>query len=86
MKPGLTINYGIQECAKCKYFLRCEECAYNEKDINKLIAEARKEMAKEIYQHLYNLYKAERARGGRVLTLGRKDIEVFAQEDGVEVE
>lgn len=48
----VTISYGIQVCSKCKYFLRCEECVYNEKDIKKLIEDAKQETAREILQEL----------------------------------
>lgn len=41
-KEKQTINFGVQECSKCQYKLRCEECVYNEKDIAKLLAEERK--------------------------------------------
>lgn len=31
MKPDtVAIKYGIQECSKCQYFLRCEDCIHNE--------------------------------------------------------
>ena len=57
----VEVNVGIQECKECKYKLRCEECkyklrceecVYNEKDISKLLDQARKETAREIIQEL----------------------------------
>ena len=46
------VSVGIQECRKCKYKLRCEECVYNEKDIRILLDQARKQAVKEFAERL----------------------------------
>lgn len=43
---GTELTYGIQECSKCTYKIRCEECVYNKKSIKQIIVETRKETAK----------------------------------------
>lgn len=45
---GTESTFGIQECAKCRYKVRCEECVYNEKDIAELLRQERKATAKDI--------------------------------------
>ncbi len=45
---GTELTFGIQECAKCRYKVRCEECVYNEKDIAELLRQEMKATAKEI--------------------------------------
>ena len=56
MNEKQQIEFGIQECSKCRYMLRCEECVYNEKDIAELIRFekqlASKETAREILDKL----------------------------------
>ena len=47
-KEKHTINFGVQECSKCQYKLRCEECVYNEKEIDELIRFEKQLMAKDI--------------------------------------
>ena len=42
---GTDLAFGIQECSKCGYKLRCEECTYNEKDIKRIMAETQKDAA-----------------------------------------
>ena len=49
----VNLTFGIQECSKCKYKLRCDECVYNEKDIEKLMSEARKETAEKFAAELH---------------------------------
>ena len=44
VKNDYKVNYGIQECSKCEYKLRCEECSYSKKAEN---------IINEIYQELY---------------------------------
>lgn len=55
-KQKQKITFGIQECFKCQYKLRCEECVYNKKDISELIKfekqQASKEMAEKIFGEL----------------------------------
>lgn len=51
-KEKHAINFGIQECSKCQYKLRCEECCYNEKDIGELIRFEKQLMAKDILNGL----------------------------------
>lgn len=47
-----NISFGVQECSKCQYKLRCDECVYNEKDISELIKfekqQAHRETAEKI--------------------------------------
>jgi hypothetical protein len=56
-KEKQNINFGVQECSKCQYKIRCEECVYNEKDIGELIKFEkkieRKETAEKILNELY---------------------------------
>ena len=42
-----SLEYGIQECSKCQYKLRCDECVYNEKDMAGIIEFERQEVSKE---------------------------------------
>ncbi len=36
----LTVNFGLKECSKCEYQLRCRECVYHEQlDVAKAIFE-----------------------------------------------
>ena len=51
-KEKHTINFGVQECAKCQYKLRCEECCYNKKDIGELIRSEKQLMAKDILNEI----------------------------------
>lgn len=44
MESKLNSNFGIQDCSKCEYKLRCEECTYSKKA---------EEVINEIYQELY---------------------------------
>lgn len=46
-------NFGIKECAKCEYNLRCQECIYNKTDISRAIAEAKAETVKKIADLLW---------------------------------
>lgn len=50
------LEYGIQECSKCEYKLRCEECVYNGKDMAALIEfekqQTRKDTAREILKEI----------------------------------
>lgn len=50
----MVVEYGIQECSKCQYKLRCEECVYYEKDIAELMRfekeQVRKETAREVLE------------------------------------
>ena len=34
---GTGLNFGIQECSKCDYYLRCNECAYHKIDIERKV-------------------------------------------------
>lgn len=34
------IGFGIKECSKCEYYLRCEECAWNKEYITEHIINA----------------------------------------------
>lgn len=51
-----NLSIGIRECAKCDYFVRCEECAYNKKDIDTLVEEVRRETVQEILAELAKEY------------------------------
>lgn len=37
MKQDITVSFGLQECSKCEYKLRCEECANNPKETKERI-------------------------------------------------
>lgn len=65
------ITFGIKECSKCEYYLRCEECVYNKKGIEtiieeekskwlpiteKEICEIRYEEKKKVCQYLYEFF------------------------------
>jgi hypothetical protein len=45
-----NLEFGIQECSKCQYKMRCDECVYNKKDIEKTVNEAVKDEVKGILQ------------------------------------
>lgn len=51
-KAGTGLNFGIQECSKCQYKLRCDECVYNGKDISKIVNETRKETAEKFAERV----------------------------------
>ncbi len=55
-----SLEFGIQQCSKCQYKLRCDECVYNEKDIAELIKfekqQTRKDTAREILQKFYKQF------------------------------
>lgn len=59
------INFGIHECFKCQYKVRCEECVYNEKDIGELIKSERqqagKDMAKKILKEIRGYYPVDKS-------------------------
>ena len=85
MNKQIEIQFGLQECSKCEYNIRCEECVYNEKDISELIKfeqqQARKETAREIFNNLLKeFYKRK--------SCGNADVVVYeiAKQYGVEVE
>ena len=46
-KGGTTMEFGIQECSKCEYKLRCKECVYSHVDEDSVI------ISKEEYER-YN--------------------------------
>ena len=46
-KGGTTMEFGIQECSKCEYKLRCKECAYHNLDEHSVV------ISKEEYER-YN--------------------------------
>lgn len=46
------IYYGLKECSKCEYNVRCQECIYNKTDISKLIAETRADTVREMQERL----------------------------------
>ena len=64
------ITFGIKECSKCEYYLRCEECVYKKKDIETIIEEKqnkwlppqneinkiRYEEKKKVCQYLYEFF------------------------------
>jgi hypothetical protein len=65
MDKQIEGKFGIQECSKCQYKLRCDECVYNKKDIEKIMSETRKETAEKFAERL----KAESDDGVIHLTL-----------------
>lgn len=78
----LTIEYGIKECSKCEYFLRCEECTHSETAINDLMTYIRNETAKEIFNKLIKVANNPHAKG----KLSIACLIEWATEYGVEVE
>ena len=89
-------GYGIQECSKCEYKLRCEECVYNEKDISELIKfekqQARKETAEKILNKIQEvLYNAEECLDEESGQIGYEEtcidnvIKELAKQFGVEI-
>ena len=36
--PEIDINYGLQECSKCGYKIRCDECSQSRKGIGEALA------------------------------------------------
>lgn len=76
---GTGLNLGIQECSKCEYKLRCEECANNKKDMQKFASEVRKETADEIYDFVKEYYSSNEDVFGERL-------KEFIKRYGVEVE
>ena len=56
-KEKQIINLGVQECSKCQYKIRCEECVYNEKDISELIKFEKEQARKETAEKLLNDFK-----------------------------
>ena len=37
ISPTITIQYGIHDCAKCEYHMRCEECSNSHMNIERTI-------------------------------------------------
>lgn len=79
-KEKLTINFGIQECSKCQYKLRCEECAYYEKNISELIKFEKQQTRKETAKKIINWFKEN-----SVCAPSNKRINEFAKQFDVEV-
>ena len=52
-KGELTVEYGLKECSKCEYFLRCEECTHSETATNDLMIFIRKGTAKDILNKIF---------------------------------
>lgn len=79
------ITFGIQECNKCKYYLRCEECVYSKQSV----ACIRKETAKEILQEVKECKGIKRlVELGYIISYINlcQEIDEIAEQFGVEVE
>lgn len=50
LKQMDKLNFGLKECSKCEYNLRCQECIYNKSDISRLIADARADTVKKMQE------------------------------------
>lgn len=46
----IKIAFGIKECSKCEYYLRCEECVYSKKGIETIIEEEKKKVCQYLYE------------------------------------
>ena len=81
--------FGIQECAKCQYKLRCEECIYNEKDISELIRFekqlAGKEMAEKILKEIRGYYPVDKSNCEKYEKFIIELCEDIAKQCGVEI-
>lgn len=51
------LNFGLKECSKCEYNLRCQECIYNKKDISKLIAEVKADTVRKMKERLKSCFE-----------------------------
>ena len=84
------IKYGVQECAKCQYKLRCEECIYNEKDISELIKfekqQAGKDMAKKILKEIRGYYPGDKSNCEKYERFIIELCEDLAKQCGVNIE
>lgn len=52
---NVNLSCGVRYCNECEYYLRCEECVYNKKDIYKLLVYERKEAVKDIIAKIEEL-------------------------------
>lgn len=86
-----NLQFGIQECAKCQYKLRCEECVYNEKDISELIKfekeQTRKETAKEILDKIiwFAVKRIGQTSGDSYYQISFDRLSELAKQYGVEI-
>lgn len=53
------LNFGLKECSKCEYNVRCQECIYNKADISRLIADTRAYTVRKIIERLSDEYEFE---------------------------
>lgn len=51
---GKNLQFGIQECNKCKYYLRCEECGYGKESVAGISKEVTKEFVRKFTFNLLN--------------------------------
>ena len=70
-------EFGIKECAKCEYNVRCQECIYNKEDISRLIAETKTAIVRKMQKRLKEeaVYKA-----GSHYCTSEADIDQIAKE------
>lgn len=50
------LNFGLKECSKCEYNVRCQECIYNKKDISRLVAETRDDTVRKYREQLHRAF------------------------------
>lgn len=46
----IEVQFGMKECSKCEYKLRCEECAWNKKDMVTHITNAQIAILKQLQE------------------------------------
>lgn len=76
------LEFGIQECSKCRYKMKCDECIYNKKSYEEVTKEIRKETAEKILKPLYEACKEDSY--GQVV-VDFSILEDFARKYGVDL-
>lgn len=74
------IKFGLKECAKCEYNLRCQECIYNKTDISKLIADTKADTVRKMQERLMAEERIFEAYGTRWKVIYSSAIDQIAKE------
>lgn len=89
MNKEIEIQFGLQECSKCEYNIRCEECVYNEKDISELIKfeqqQARKETVEKFVKELKERFFPFKLDDNLTKEFVIRNINTVAKFNGVEI-
>ena len=80
MAKAGNLTFGIQECSKCQYKVRCEECVYNTKDIQQRMRETRKETAEKFAEKLKEKCKMDNPLELNVFLINEKTIDEICKE------